>query len=174
MTESTLLTRVSGSGPVRRLEIKLEIDSPIQKVWSALTDSNKVQNWWTAGIIEPREGGRFILDDGNEVNGTVKMCYPPYIFEFTWNDHPDNAGHPHLIDIHTKSTVRFDLTELENDRSSLTFIQYLPPDEVVGASAGWHQIVGERLKYFVETGSASDEPERFAELKKVYAASGIS
>jgi hypothetical protein len=78
-----------------------------------------------------------------------------------------------MIDLHTKSTGRFDLTELEADRTLRCFVQYLPPGEIVGASAGWHQIVGERLKDFVETGTVNNDPDRFSELQEIYTASGI-
>lgn len=173
MKQSDLLTQVTGSGPVRRLELKVTINAQIQNVWEYITVSEKIENWWAGGIIEPREGGRFILEDGSEVNGTVKICYPPYIFEFSWNDAPENSGHPHLIDSSTKSTVRFDLTEIDENRTNLTFIQYLPPGEVVAASAGWHQIVGERLPGYIETGNIPEEGNRFSELKEIYSAAGI-
>lgn len=167
------LTQVTGSGAVRRLEISIEINAPIQSLWNALVDSRKVEIWWTGGTIETYEGGRFILDDGAEVNGTVKVCHAPYIFEFTWNDSPEKSGHPALIDPHTKSMVRFDLTDLTEERTLLHFIQYLPFAEIVGAAAGWHQIIGERLKDFIETGKVCDDPNRFSELKSLYEDSSI-
>jgi len=168
-----LLTQVTGSGPIRRLEIKISIGANILSVWNALTDSQRVKYWWTTGVIEAKEGGRFILDEGEEVNGTVKVCHAPYMFEFSWNDSPKNAGHPDLIDHLTKSTVRFDLVELGADQTGLNFVQFLPPGQIVGAAAGWHEIVGERLKSYLETGKAFDNPSRFSELKKLYEEAGV-
>lgn len=173
MNRNTLLTQVTGSGPVRRLEIKITINAPIQIVWDSITVSEKMKNWWEGGIIEPHEGGRFILGDGSEVNGTVKVSHHPYIFEFSWNDSPENSGHPSLIDPYTKSTVRFDLIELIENQTSLTFVQYLPPREVVAASAGWHEIVGERLLSYIESGVVLKNPNRFSDLKEMYSAAGI-
>ncbi len=174
MSNEALLSKVYGAGPVRRLEIKLKLHAPIDRVWRAITESSEVRSWWTDGSIEAHEGGRFRLDQGEEVDGTVKVCFPPYLFEFTWNDAPASAGHPQLIEANTKSLVRFDLVELDEAHTQLSFSQFLPPTEIVGASAGWHQIVGERLKEFVETGAVSEDPNRFAELQKAYAASGIT
>ena len=65
------------------------------------------------------------------------------------------------------------MAELENDQTSLTFVQYLPPGEVVAASAGWHEIVGERLTSYVENGKVPEDPNRFSELKLVYETAGI-
>lgn len=170
---TALLTVVSGSGPVRRLAIKITIDAVIGIVWKALTDISEVKNWWTDGVIEAEEGGRFRLDDGKEVNGTVKLCFPPYLFAFTWNDFPERAEHPSLIDSNTKSIVRFDLIELSQNQTSLSFVQYLPPGEVIKAAAGWHEIVGERLKDYIETGKVLDDPNRFSDLQKLYQEAGI-
>ncbi len=173
MSDSNLLTKVTGTASVRRVEIKLELNSSIQDVWEAITDNEKVKHWWTDGIIEAREGGKFVLEDGSEVNGTVKLCHPPYLFEFSWNDAPAKAGHPHLIDAKTNSTVRFDLVETGAERTLLNFVQYLPPGEIVGAAAGWHQIIGDRLKEFVEHGSVTEDKDRLNSLLEEYAAAGM-
>lgn len=174
MHDNTLLTEVTGTGPVRRLEIRLNLAAGIESVWHAISRSEELAIWWTGGRLEAREGGRIVLEDGHEVNGTVKLCYPPYLFAFSWNDAPESAGHPSLIDATTRSTVRFDLVESGPEQTALTFVQYLPPGEVVAAAAGWHEIVGERLRSYVETGSVRDDPGRFEALQQRYAAAGIS
>lgn len=167
------LTSISGTGSVRRLEIQLQIAAPVSKVWESITDVEHVAHWWTSGTIGAHEGGRIILEDGTAVNGTVKICLPPYCFAFTWNDKPEEAAHPHLIDAVSKSLVTFQLVEEivgGKENTQLTFSQYLPPGEILGAAAGWHQIVGERLKSYVETGLVSDDADqRFMELQKIYA-----
>lgn len=162
------LTEISGTGPVRRLEIQIEIAASIDAVWDAITQAEQVAHWWTNGTIEAREGGRIVLEDGSAVNGTVKVSSRPNLFGFTWNDHPEKAAHPHLIDPVSKSPVMFQLVE-QDENTILTFSQYLPPGEVQGAAAGWHQIVGERLKEYTETGKVSDDADqRFAELLEIY------
>ena len=110
MTEQKLTT-ILGLGPVRRLQLQTAITASIEKVWSALTDADAVQHWWTTATIEAHEGGRVMLDDGSELNGTVKVFSPPYIFEFTWNDVPQEAGHAEWLEHKTKSSIRFDLVE---------------------------------------------------------------
>ncbi len=168
MVNNERLTQIRGTGPVRRLEIDILLSASIQAVWNAITLDELMQQWWTGGEVEVKDEGRIVLEDGAAVNGTVKCCRPPYVFEFTWNDNPDSAAHPHLIDVHTNSLLRFDLIE-EDDGTALTFTQYLPPREIAAAAAGWHQIIGERLKSFVETGQVPDNHEaRFNELMKLY------
>lgn len=171
MTE--LLANVRGSKSVRRLEISLSISAPITKVWQSITNPLELENWWTGGEIEAREGGKIILEDGSAVNGTVKLCFEPYLFAFTWNDTPDNAAHPQLIDSSTKSTILFELVEDGAEQTRLKFSQYLPAAEIVGAAAGWHQILGERLKSYLETGTAPEHEERFTELQNLYKEAGI-
>ncbi|NKB35517.1 MAG: hypothetical protein GKR91_20645 [Pseudomonadales bacterium] len=172
MTE--LIGKVSGDGPVRKLEIDIAIKVPIQKVWDAITLSDQVQQWWTAGTIEAHEGGSYVLEGGEAVKGTVKLCFPPYLFAFTWNDDPGKSKHPHLVDAATNSTIIFELIELNDEETSLNFVQYLPPSEIVGAAAGWHQILGERLKGLLETGNTPAHEDRFEELQKRYREAGIS
>lgn len=166
MTER--LAKIKGSDSVRRLEITLCIAAPIAKVWRSITDPQYLAKWWTGGEIDAREGGKIILEDGSAVNGTVKLCFEPYLLAFTWNDKPEKAVHPQLIDNSTKSTILFELVEDGADQTHLKFSQYLPATEIVGAAAGWHQILGERLKGFLETGKAPEHEERFAELQEFY------
>ena len=162
------LTIIVGRGPVRRLQLQTSMNATIKKVWSALTDADEVQHWWTTATIEAQEGGRVVLDDGSELNGTVKVFSPPYIFEFTWNDVPQEAGHAEWLEHKTKSSIRFDLVEQGPDVTSVTLVQYSPAANATGAAAGWHHIVGERLRSYVETGSVPDDAGRFEALKKIY------
>jgi uncharacterized protein YndB with AHSA1/START domain len=163
------LARVDGTGAARRIEVRTTIDADIDTVWNAITQVEQVRHWWTNGIIEPREGGRIVLEDGSEVNGTVIVCRPPYLFEFTWHDSPEESGHPQYIEKNTHSLAKFDLIEAGATCTLLTFVQYVPAAEAMAAAAGWHHIVGERLREFVETDTLVERPGRFSELKAVYA-----
>lgn len=171
--ENELLAQVTGTGAVRRLQVQLHIAAPIQSAWSAITDSDGLDRWWIGGTVEKRVGGRIILDDGTAVNGTVTACAEPYVFEFTWNDHPSRATHPALIHAATRSLLRFDLIE-EGDGTLLSFVQYLPPAEIAAAAAGWHQLIIERLKSYLESGEVPEHEARFADLKLQYEKAGIS
>ena len=167
MTEEKLTT-ISGHGDVRRLQTQVSIAADIHEVWSAITDDEKIAQWWTAGKIDSFEGGRIVLDDGAELNGTIRTYAPPYIFEFTWRDNPADAEHSQMLEFTTKSLVRFDLVPLKEKQTHLTVIQYAPATFAHGAAAGWHHLAGERLVSYVEHGRAVDDSGRFETLKALY------
>ncbi len=157
----------SGAGETqRRVELKRTFNAPIQRVWDALTV--EMPNW-AGTIIEPHEGGRVAQgnadecrDDATTQDGTIKVFQPPYIFEFTWNDSMPDQG-----------LVRYDLTELDEERTLLTLVQYVPGSQVEWAAPGWHQVV-ERLAVYLETGSVESIKEgRFMELHGIYREQGI-
>ena len=107
------LTTINGHGDVRRLQTQVPIAAGIHDVWSAITENAKIAQWWTTAKIDRFEGGRIVLDDGAELNGTVKTYAEPYIFEFTWRDNPADAVSSQMLEFTTKSLVRFDLVPLE-------------------------------------------------------------
>lgn len=135
---------VTGKGKYRRIEVKRTVNAPIQRVWSAITNAEELGQWWDPGVIEPREGGRIKLDmdtdecGGLPLDGEVKVFLPPYVFEFTWHEEYDPA----------KGVVRFDLIELDGDRTLVTLTNLVPFDDTEPASAGWQEIMGSLVKHF--------------------------
>jgi uncharacterized protein YndB with AHSA1/START domain len=159
------LATVTGRGDYRRIEVRRVIRAPIEKVWSAITNADHVRHWWTAGVIDAREGGGIRLG-GEEapgdglfpLDGEIKVFEPPRIFEFTWNESYDPA----------QGLVRLDLVELDEGSTQVTLIHTVPSIHGALATAGWHQLV-ERLGYFVETGAPpADDGDRFRELATMY------
>ena len=76
------------------------------------------------------------------LDGRVKVFLPPHVFEFTWNEAYDPA----------QGLVRFDLVELDGDRTQLTLINTVPSRHGTDASAGWRELM-DRLRRFAETGA---------------------
>lgn len=156
----------SGTGASqRRVELKRTVAAPIQRVWDALTV--EMPNW-AGTIIDAREGGRVAQQDADECtgdasiqDGTIKVFQPPYVFEFTWNDSLPQEG-----------LVRYDLTELPDNQTLVTVVQYVPEAQVEWAAPGWHQVV-ERMAVYVEQGSVDGIAEgRFMELHGIYREQG--
>ena len=160
---------VSGGGDYRRIEVRRVVNAPIERVWNAITSADEIRHWWAAGSVDPREGGRVKLGDGEatgsdlfDLDGRVKVCLPPHVFEFTWNEAYDPA----------EGLVRFDLVETAGGRTQITLVNMVPTKHVVGACAGWHQII-ERLDAYLQIGTLAPTPEddaRFRELKSMYGA----
>ena len=156
--------------------------APIARVWKALTTSDEIHNWWDKGEIDPRVGGKIKLGpqgpegsdncdvgaDGNSgppLNGTIKVCIEPYLFEFVWHDDYPDAG-----------LVRFDLIDIDEETTQITLVQNIPARDVIPATAGWYELV-ERLGAYSESGELVPLPsdtERFAKLKEVFREAGIS
>lgn len=76
----------------------IDIQSPIEQVFAALTDPAQLPKWWgqaglyqtTAMLADLREGGQWRTDgvgaDGSSfsVGGTYKVVQPPHRVDFTW------------------------------------------------------------------------------------------
>ena len=61
-----------------------ELDAPAKKVWSFLTDSTRLPEWYGDGVIEPREGGKVSLMAGH-IRGVVTGWRPQKFLAYTWN-----------------------------------------------------------------------------------------
>ena len=81
-----------------RVDLRFERFYPraIEKVWSALTDPVRLNDWMGAALVEPREGGRYelMLDGPNPMIGRITKWDPPHTLAFSWsNDHaPDSSA----------------------------------------------------------------------------------
>jgi uncharacterized protein YndB with AHSA1/START domain len=100
---------------------------PVEKVWAALTDPARVEEWLARAEVELAEGGRVRLEwlNGDAVaEGRVTRLEPPHTIEFD-------------TDIHGRL-----LWELQPDgdgtRLTLTVTAELPDDHLASVRAGWH------------------------------------
>jgi uncharacterized protein YndB with AHSA1/START domain len=57
-------------------------DAPLQEVWEACTDPQRIARWFLPVSGELEVGGRFQLE-GN-ASGTIERCDPPHGFAATW------------------------------------------------------------------------------------------
>src|SRR5262249_15510862 len=61
-----------------------DFDAPAAKLWSFLTDSALLPEWYGQGVIEPREGGKVSLMGGH-IRGVVTGWRPEEFLAYTWN-----------------------------------------------------------------------------------------
>ena len=67
---------------------EIELDSPPDEVWRALTDPAELEQWFANDVeLDPREGGEgtFRWDDGDERHAVVEEVDPERRFAFTWD-----------------------------------------------------------------------------------------
>jgi uncharacterized protein YndB with AHSA1/START domain len=86
MTNLPLLTEITGTGKVRRLQTQISISKDVAEVWNAITETKHIGHWWTHGTVGKRAGEAFQLADREEVKGTIICMRAPHVFEFTWHE----------------------------------------------------------------------------------------
>ena len=109
------------------LRYERALTHPIDQVWAALTDPDRLEEWWARAEVELSEGGRARLEwlNGDAVaEGRITRLDPLRAIEFD-------------TDIHGRQ-----LLELRPDgdgtRLTLTDTAELPDDHLASVRAGWH------------------------------------
>lgn len=82
--------------PADRIEREIDIDAPIDVVWTVITEPEHITGWFTDSVeldVRPGGEGRFGWDvkaTSREmvVNLRVERLEPPHFFSFRW-DYPD-------------------------------------------------------------------------------------
>lgn len=71
-----------GTDSTHAVVLRRTYRAPIEDVWDACTDPDRVQRWFLPISGDLREGGRFQLE-GN-AGGTIERCEPPRLVRATW------------------------------------------------------------------------------------------
>ncbi|MFH8933356.1 SRPBCC family protein [Streptomyces griseosporeus] len=74
--------RTLEAGEVRAVTLAQRHDVPVEDVWGACTDPERIPRWFLPVEGELRTGGRYQLQ-GN-AGGTIERCDPPKSFFATW------------------------------------------------------------------------------------------
>src|SRR3954469_23048554 len=72
-----------------------ELACPIEMAWDYLTQPGRLATWLAEGSIEPRVGGRVVLNfdieevpererGGGVITGAVSLCVPGRVLAYTW------------------------------------------------------------------------------------------
>lgn len=81
------------SGPEAfALVLRRRYDAPIEDVWDACTDPERLSRWFVPVTGDLREGGSFQVE-GN-ARGEIRRCAPPRLLRITWqygDRHPDDV-----------------------------------------------------------------------------------
>ncbi len=106
------------------------LPGPIDRVWSYLTDSNRLAEWFSAGVVDAHVGGNVRFDMGTV--GKVTAYDPPHLLEYTWTEEETPHGPiPNAL-------VRWELAESGHQvRLTLTHSR-MPEPALASLGAGWH------------------------------------
>jgi uncharacterized protein YndB with AHSA1/START domain len=156
----TMETRDDGTY-VLRYERRLR--HPVEKVWAALTEPPRMEEWWArAAVLELTDGGRARIEWLNSeavAEGRITRLEPPRVIEF------DTEPHGRLL----WELRRHD----DGTHLTLTVINEIPDEYRASAMAGWHV----HLDFLEEAldGKPVDWPnwprDRWAALNEHYEAS---
>jgi uncharacterized protein YndB with AHSA1/START domain len=116
--------RIAGS-EVRTVVLRRSYDAPIEDVWDACTDPDRLNRWFLPVTGELRVGGRYQLE-GN-AGGEIRHCEPPHLLTLTWlyGEHPASEVELRL----SRGAAGDTLVELEH---GFTDYGYL-----IGVGVGW-------------------------------------
>ena len=70
------------AGEARTAVLRRAYDAPVEDVWSACTEPERLNRWFLAVSGDLREGGRFSL--AGNAGGEIVRCEPPHRLELTW------------------------------------------------------------------------------------------
>ncbi len=68
---------------------EIVVPAPADEVWSALTEPERLQEWFANEVeleLEPGGRGTFRWDDGEERHAVVEEVVPGRRFAFTWEE----------------------------------------------------------------------------------------
>jgi uncharacterized protein YndB with AHSA1/START domain len=111
------------------IELRFErhLRHPIDKVWAALTDPARIEQWWARAQLDLRQDGRARFEwlNGDAVaEGRISRLEPPHAIEFDTDPH---------------GTLLWELTaEGDETHVTLTVTADIPEDDLAKAQAGWH------------------------------------
>lgn len=74
--------RVLEAGEARTVTVSQTYDAPLEDVWDACTNAERIPRWFLPVTGELRPGGHYRLE-GN-ASGTIERCDPPNGFAATW------------------------------------------------------------------------------------------
>jgi uncharacterized protein YndB with AHSA1/START domain len=132
--------------------------SPVETVWSALTDPARLADWMGVSHVEPFVGGRFdmMLDGPHPMTGRVLVWEPPQVLELTWS----NADAP-------DSTVRYELTR-EGHGTRLIFMHKgMPYASSALMLPGWHTFFA-RLGSLLDDAAPAQARPSWREMQAIY------
>jgi uncharacterized protein YndB with AHSA1/START domain len=116
----------------------VEVDAPPERVWGLLTDPAQLPRWWPdAAELEPRVGGRVVLNFGpGAVFGEITTWEPPSALGFTWTQ-SNLPG----VELH----VSFTVDDLGEGRSRVSVVhtgfEGAPPEAREAVVSGWENFL---------------------------------
>jgi uncharacterized protein YndB with AHSA1/START domain len=161
-------TRTLEAGEARTLTVSRVYDTPLEDLWDACTNPERIPRWFLPISGDLRPGGRYEFE-GN-ASGTIERCEPPHSLAATW----EYGGQISWVELRltpeADGGTRFALEHIAHVDDEL-WAQYGPG----AVGVGWDQALmgltlhlasgGEQVdRQAVEAWQASDEGRQFVRL----------
>jgi uncharacterized protein YndB with AHSA1/START domain len=108
-----------GAGELVRVLLRRSYDTPVEDVWDAVTDPDRMKRWFLPVSGDLRVGGNFQLE-GN-ASGEILACEPPRLLRVTFGD--------------PNSIVELRLTA-QGDGDTVLELEHTVPIEIAQSGAG--------------------------------------
>ena len=137
---------------------------PVERVWSAITESDQLQFWMPCDIVGERRAGaeiklpfwpahveKYQLEE-TTLTGRIEVWDPPTVFQWTWGD----------------DILRFELNPTDGG-TTMTFTTWLDSPDLDGAAdaAGGYHVCLNALQLLLDTGSAPPLVESEEEARRL-------
>jgi uncharacterized protein YndB with AHSA1/START domain len=132
--------------PEGAVRLVRDFNAAPEKIWSFLTQSDRLPEWYGEGVIESHEGGKVSLLGGH-IRGVVTGWRPQEFLAYTWNVFSPG-----------EKASRFPISYLEFtlEGSRLTLIHRPVPEAMQNQTMmGWHTMLD-----LIEAGLHGEFPKR--------------
>lgn len=128
MTISPLGT-IGRNGGLAEVRFERNYPRPVETVWAALTDPERLADWMGIARVEPFVGGQIelMLDGPFPMTGQVRVWEPPHVLEYSWS----NAHAPNSI-------ARYELRSQDGGTSMIFTHKKFPDGSGALMLPGWH------------------------------------
>jgi uncharacterized protein YndB with AHSA1/START domain len=149
--KETSMGEVLRDGERVGLRFVRRFDHPVDRVWSAITESDQLKFWMPCDIVGERRAGaditlpfwpaqveRYQLEE-TTITGRIEVWDPPEVFQWTWGG----------------DILRFELARTDGG-TTMTFTTWLESPDPEGAAdaAGGYHVCLDHLGVLLDTGSA--------------------
>ena len=137
---------------------------PLERVWSAITESDQLQFWMPCDIVGERRAGaeiklpfwpaaveKYELEE-TPLTGRIEVWDPPAVFQWTWSG----------------DILRFELNPTDGG-TTLTFTTWLKAPDCDGTAdaAGGYHVCLDQLRALLDTGSVPSLDESDAAARRL-------
>lgn len=135
------------------IQINIELNTPIDRVWKALTDKNEMKKWYfNISDFEPELGYIFRFEGGEEHKRYLHLCkvlevIPKKKLKYSW-EYPTYPGLSYVSFLLSSTKEGTMLTLIHKDIESFTNPDFKPEK----FKDGWNFLLHESLKGFLEEG----------------------